>query len=229
MTNERAKRRPSAVPEDATWSSEEDRWEQGSVAKGKRTGRWTYWHPSGAPLGHETYVLGRLHGLQVVQRGSRGESPFDDTFDRRIFRGELHYPDGQRMRERLFTKSGGLIGSDGKPVPKRPKGVPASASYVASSSLWVDGPMHEQPDSPITGRQRVWFKTGELLATQDYVRGRLHGRAVYHRHDDVSLGAPISGPGNRIEAQYVKGECRETGSVPWHGLGTHVPRRVTAP
>jgi hypothetical protein len=210
------------VPADAVWNEADMCWEHGpTTAGGEKHGTWRSWYASGAERGVVSFEDGVLDGTETVWTGGNGERPFDDSFAENVARADFLYDRGVLIRQRCFTADGVEVGSDGEPLPERPEGVPADASYIPPAELWVDGPM--LGGAPMTGRQRMWHRDGELLSDIGWKDGKHHGSFNtygYGEHAIEEPGAPVGPPlTRRIQAEYIDGEIRSARFFAWVSEG----------
>lgn len=208
-TSSSAPPRPDNVPETAIWDPEDKAFRAGEVdSQGAKQGLWTAWYPSGRVYGEDRFEAGVAHGESWCARGEGDETPFDATFDARVARLERTHDRGMLMRDRCYTATGELVGSDGEPWPARAAHIPESANYLARSEMWVDGPIDAA--APITGRQRLWYREGPLLADTEFRDGAKHGISRVYRHAGLSVATELVGPPRThlIEATYDNGALR---------------------
>lgn len=195
--------RPDNVPATAIWDPEDKAFRAGEVDReGRKQGLWTAWYPSGRLYGEDRFEAGDAHGDSWCGRGEGDETPFDDTFDARVVRLERTHDRGMLMRDRCYTATGELVGSDGEPWPARAAHIPENANYLARSEVWVDGPIDAA--APITGRQRLWYREGQLLADTEFRNGAKHGTSRVYRHGGLTVATDLVGPPRThlIEATY---------------------------
>ncbi|RYZ66422.1 MAG: hypothetical protein EOP08_04930 [Proteobacteria bacterium] len=174
--------RPKSLPKTATWDKKESCWTAVALdAKGKKHGRAEHWYPSGSPRGETDFEKGVEHGIEHTVRGGPGEWPFGEDFDERVHELFSTLDRGMLVHQRCVDAKGNPVGFDGKPLPPRPKNVPAHATWIAPLSLWVEGPL--EGAKPIKGEQRRYSRDGRLLADLRYEvaqygprRGGLHRR-----------------------------------------------------
>lgn len=198
--------RPDNIPATASWDPEDKVFRAGPVdADGNKHGTWQAWYPSGRLYGEEPFAAGVLHGAAWSARGEGDESPFDATFDARVARLETVHDRGMLMTERCFTASGELVGSNGEPWPERSGDIPETATYVARSEVWVDGPIDAA--APITGRQRLWYREGQLLTDIEFRDGAKHGTSRVYGHGALTVETDVKGPPltRLAEATYADG------------------------
>jgi len=168
--------RPKSLPKTATWDKKESCWTAVALdAKGKKHGRAQHWYPSGTPRGETDFEKGVQHGVEHVVRGGPGEFAYESGFAEDVHEVFSTLDRGMLVRQRCLDASGNDVGSDGKPLPKRPKNVAADATWLAPLKLWVEGPMAAA--RPITGEQRRYDSNGRLLADLRYEKGELDGPA----------------------------------------------------
>lgn len=197
--------RPKQAPEGAEWSEKDKVFRAGPKdAKGRKQGLWREWYPSGRVSGEVNYKDDAEHGLAWWERGAKGESSLDATFDAKVVRCEQTYDRGVMTGERCFTKGGKLVGADGKACPKRPATVPEAASWMYATEAWVDGPLFGN----MNGRQRLWYRDGQLLEDAHYLDGDRHGKSLRYKHGELSVESDLDGPPltSLVEADYDKGQ-----------------------
>lgn len=197
--------RPKQAPEGAEWSENDKVFRAGPKdAKGRKQGLWREWYPSGRVSGEVNYVDDAEHGAAWWERGAEGESSLDATFDAKVVRCEQTYDRGVMIGERCFTKSGELVGSDGKAWPKRPATVPDTASWIYATEAWVEGPLFGK----MNGRQRLWYRDGQLLEDAHYLDGDRHGKSLRYKHGALTVASDLDGPPltSLVEADYDKGQ-----------------------
>ncbi|AKU94091.1 Thioredoxin [Labilithrix luteola] len=197
--------RPKQAPTDAEWIPKDKVFRAGPKdAKGRKQGLWREWYPSGRVSGEVNYKDDAEHGGAWWERGEGGESSLDGTFDAKVVRVEQTYDRGVMTGERCFTKGGKVVGSDGKPWPKRPATVPEAASWIHATEAWVEGPLFGN----MNGRQRLWYRDGQLLEDAHYLDGDRHGKSLRYKYGSLTVASTLDGPPltSLVEAEYDKGQ-----------------------
>lgn len=183
--------RDASIPADAEWNAEDGCFSAGPKdPQGQKSGLWKHWYPSGRPYGEDEFAAGESHGRSWCARGEGEETPFGDSIDAKVFRLERTYAHGKLMTDRCLDREGNVVGSDGAPIPERPEGVPAEASYLGAQEIWTVGGI----DEPRDGRQLLFARDGRPLSDVSFVDGKRQGAAKYWRHPDTHIELPFQGP-----------------------------------
>ena len=250
--------RPDAVPAAAWWSADDGEWVLGDKdSEGRLVGVVSYWRPDGSlvstcdhvagkPHGiakrfHETgevsqecrYEHGELHGLRAwfMTDGETTEKPRADGLAKNVWRGELDYEHGRVVGFRYFDRAGNPVDTTGKPLAKRPAGVPASA-VLNKAGQWTVGTWDEQGAQ--VGLHRFWTADGTLdsEATHDgkrvrYLRYRDDGtRKLEYGLDDKRLWGAALG-WRRDGSERVRATFGETATIEHLDRGGAIVRCAT--
>lgn len=202
----RAPPRPTGVPVEATWISDEQGWELATRdPKGRRQGtvrRWRAngtkqseyehrddqlhgpfrrWHDSGEPAREGVAAGGQIEGWDRCYRalGKTSERPFPRDIGPAVQRTDQLFKQGVAVRTRYFLNDGAECDISGEPFPARP---PEAAlgdelTWCAGLEAWCS----ELSDG--TGIERSWSREGKLLKSSECARGRRHGKTVLFRDD----------------------------------------------
>lgn len=194
--------RPDSVPSAAWWSDKDNEWILGARDdEGRLHGLVRYWRPDGTlvaecphldgkPHGaatryHESgevaqtahYERGELHGTRTwfASAGPTTEKMHPPGLSRDITRIEIDHDRGTLLEFRYFDRDGRRTGTDGKPLPPRPPGVPGSA--LPNRGDWVDSRWNAAGD-PI-GLARRWNGEGVLLSQELREDDLVHATLFY--------------------------------------------------
>jgi Leucine-rich repeat (LRR) protein len=110
-------------------------------------------------------VDGKLHGVRTFLASYLPTTErMHDSMDRRVARAEMDYEHGEVVAMRYFAPDGTPLCRDGTPLPPRPEGVDARATFL--SGVWVIGRWTEEGRR--NGLLRYHSRTGVLLEETEW-------------------------------------------------------------
>jgi thioredoxin 1 len=191
--------RPESVPADAEWIEKDKEWELVTKdADGKKEGPVRWWRKDGSLCceavfehGVETGPYTRYHengersqwgAMQNDQRfgvcswqrstGATTENTIPPQLPKSIWRSEQEFAtDGTMSLCRFYDKEGRELDVQGKPVPARPRALPAFAERFqvgeGAPPRWEDG-RRRANDGERVGLWRYWDDAGKLVEEVTY-------------------------------------------------------------
>ncbi len=256
--------RPTGVPADAWWSREDREWVLGGKdARGRLHGLVRYWRSDGTLVSEARFRNGVLHGRarRIYENGATFQTctyvngvlhgrrmfypPTGPTVEPPIARWQevganvvayrVDYDRGDVIATRFIDARGREVRMRGEPMPRRPRGVPATASPMGdgwiemrrsgdngehtliSREYRADGSLHREQ---VRGIERELHDNGALAQEGRRVAHRMHGPWRYYDRDGVlrrestfARGVEIQRAWCLIAGEHSDGARRRTGPV----------------
>lgn len=220
--------RADPKPADAWWDPKDREWVHGAKDdEGRLVGEVRYWNADGELISTAEHRAGKPHG--IARRYYRtGEIAQDSRYVDGVIHGERRYlrsadpaitNDGQlgRLPRVIATHvcsydHGDLIGqvyydaagteldSNGRPMPPRPPGIPATAFCINEQGWFWSRRRGENGEQRLESRE--WFMTGALRRVNDDVTG---AERAYYDHGVVRYEAERNLVGT---SRHLVGELR---------------------
>ncbi len=193
--------RPSSVPDDASWSSEDDEWIVGerdvqgrltgpirffdpegrliaecAYRRGRPHGRNTRYHPDGAVASTTTYRDGVVHG---DGESFRCEGASDEPWSAGpgVVRTAYRCEHGLYRAIHYYDGEGRETTVAGTLLPERPESVDGDAVY--DKGLWVAGRWDDR--GRLQGKATAWSRGGQLASMIAHRDGVWHGEMCTYR------------------------------------------------
>jgi hypothetical protein len=227
--------RPTGVPAEANWISDDEGWElatrdlegrrQGTVRRWRANGTkqsehdyqddqihgpFRHWHDSGEPAREGVAARGAVEGWDRSYRasGKTSERPFPRDIGPAVQRTDCLFKQGVAVRTRYFLNDESECDISGEPFPARPPEADPDGglTWCAGLEAWCS----ELSDG--TGIERSWSREGKLIKSSECARGKRHGKTVLFRDDRLrKTHHTFNHPGFgvaaivRIEGQFAEG------------------------